>query len=389
MVSAVPVDKMPTKVDKLSREDFEDASPRVKRSRSSKPAKRKSRDVSGRKARVAAGRADKLLKLQPVVEDEVVTDDSGSEAEVPTGRPQRECKSRTSTLVAISLAEQDYEQFDLDFERFKSDVNSISDVDLARMRHATKRVLVDRKNVPVELSEEEDEKVPTDEINLVNGRSVSLGGGGRPKSKSSSTEGKRRSNKTDRKRIVLTKLPKAKRKQRDRSSKTRASTKTALLLLKDDIKSEEDVEEAGVEEATKENAVHRELGVRARARGGREAESLQGGMKGAVRERAGQVVAELLEPPPAFLCLACSAHFTDYSALQSHRVKCRPSGGRQAIVSGRDPKDPSSVQKKKQKSSEPIHQYLVKKDAVLDDVSNAELYEYVTGELPACIKALS
>merc|ERR1712083_1196378 len=39
-------------------------------------------------------------------------------------RPQRECKDRTSTLVAISLAEQDYEKFDLDFERFKSDINS-------------------------------------------------------------------------------------------------------------------------------------------------------------------------------------------------------------------------------------------------------------------------
>jgi hypothetical protein len=28
-------------------------------------------------------------------------------------RPQRECKSRTKTLVAISLAEQDYDKFDL------------------------------------------------------------------------------------------------------------------------------------------------------------------------------------------------------------------------------------------------------------------------------------
>ena len=30
-----------------------------------------------------------------------------------SSRPQRECKSRTKTLVAISLAEQDYDKFDL------------------------------------------------------------------------------------------------------------------------------------------------------------------------------------------------------------------------------------------------------------------------------------
>jgi len=39
-------------------------------------------------------------------------------------RPQRECKARTKTLVAISLAEQDYEKFDLDFAKFKTDVAS-------------------------------------------------------------------------------------------------------------------------------------------------------------------------------------------------------------------------------------------------------------------------
>jgi len=43
-------------------------------------------------------------------------------------RPQRECKSRTKTLVAISLAEQDYDKFDLDFGKFKTDiVNKVSE----------------------------------------------------------------------------------------------------------------------------------------------------------------------------------------------------------------------------------------------------------------------
>ena len=41
-----------------------------------------------------------------------------------SSRPQRECKSRTKTLVAISLAEQDYDKFDLGNTKKKLFVNT-------------------------------------------------------------------------------------------------------------------------------------------------------------------------------------------------------------------------------------------------------------------------
>merc|ERR1739838_86476 len=80
---------------------------------------------SGRPRRKASSRIQQMRKQGSETSDDF---NSSNNQELTRRekrkRPQRECKDRTSTLVAISLAEQDYEKFDLDFERFKSDINS-------------------------------------------------------------------------------------------------------------------------------------------------------------------------------------------------------------------------------------------------------------------------
>lgn len=360
------VDSMPLKVDKLSREDFEDVAPRAKKQRRPEKRRQNKRVELSRKSRSLG-----LLKLESmVVADELVSEaedsDSGVETPKESRRPQRECKSRTSTLVAISLAEQEYEQFDLDFARYKSDVNKVSDVDLARMKNINKRVLVDKDNIPDEEpnKEEKDEKLGSgsDEINVLNGRSLSPEDDVLPDSKSSSAkEGKSSSKKTDRKRTSLSKSAKA-RKERKRRKNRSSSAVARKVKLKDNFKSE------GEESSTKENDLYDELveleGLgpeKRRSRGGK-ADGGWVGMKGAVMEKARQVVQEVLAPPPAFVCLHCKAHFSDYAMLKSHRQECKP----QKLEICKDSKDSSSLKSE-----------VVKTEISEDDSS--ELYEYVTG----------
>lgn len=367
MVSESPK-KMPTQIDKLSREDFEDASPRMRKSRTQvvKPLKAKQKQRNGViKKSKAAGRLGKLLKLQSEVPDEIISEDSESGNEAPTSRrPQRECKSRTSTLVAISLAEQEYEQFDLDFERFKLDVNSISDVDLARMKHIEKRVLADRKNVPTEISEE-DETGPSDEITLSNRRSLTPVSS-EVDSKSSIRKKKFTTKANSRKRIVLTKLPKV-----EKIVKKRKNRKQFKAPLKEELKSE------GEESSTKENDLYDELvdtsatsPERRRSRP-RRPEGAWSSMKGAMKEKARQVVQEVLAPPPEFLCLHCQAHFANYITLKSHKKECKQKGTNQPSIEFtnicNDSKDPLVD----------IHE--IKHEALED--RSAELYEYVTGKI--------
>jgi len=250
-------DNMPHKVDKLSREDFEDVAPRPKKRRRPERRRQNKRVELSRKSRSLG-----MLKLESmVVADEMVSEaedsDSGVETPKESRRPQRECKSRTSTLVAISLAEQEYEQFDLDFARYKSDVNKVSDVDLARMKNINKRVLVDKDNIPDEEpnKEEKDEKLesPSDETNVLNGRSLSPEDDVLSDSKSSSAkEGKSSSKKTDRKRTSLSKSAKA-RKERKRRKNRSSSGLARKVKLKDHFKSE------GEESSTKENDLYDEL----------------------------------------------------------------------------------------------------------------------------------
>ena len=71
-------------------------------------------DGRSRPRRVAALR--RLVEIEPEISDEF-NSNSENEADLSNRgnwrRPQRECKTRTKTLVAISLAEQEYEKFDL------------------------------------------------------------------------------------------------------------------------------------------------------------------------------------------------------------------------------------------------------------------------------------
>ena len=346
-------EKMPTKVDQMSREDFEDVAPKPKKSRAklAKPLKTKQkRNLASRKKGKVSGRSNQLLKLQSVLSDEVVSDDSDAEATLKPGRPQRECKSRTSTLVAISLAEQEYEQFDLDFERFKTDVNSISEVDLARMKHATEMVLADRDNIPDDFSDK-DVGSPSDEINLENGSIKSSNNQARSKSTSNEREGKPK--KTIRKKIVLTKLT-SKNGRKVKKAKNKSS------LIKDELKSD------GDESSTKENDMYEELSEtlvtgqerRGRGRGTGKPEGALSRLKGAVRDRARNVVTEVLQPPPDFLCFHCRTHFSDYKTLRSHKKLCKLNIKPEIY---KDSKDPLEVK------TESLEQ------------ANAELYEYVTG----------
>ena len=356
------VDNLPPKVDKLSREDFEDVASRPKRRRRPEKRSQNKRVQLSRKSRSLG-----LLKLESmVVADELVSEaedsDSGVE-ETPkeSRRPQRECKSRTSTLVAISLAEQEYEQFDLDFGRYKSDVNKVSDVDLARMKNINKRVLLDKDNIPAEElnTKEKDEKLesPSDEINISSGQSLSSEDSVFSDSKSSSTkEEKSSSKKTDRKRTARS--AKARKRRKNRSSTSVARK----VKLRHDLKSE------GEESSTKENDLYDELveleGLgpeKRKSRGGKE-DGGWVGMKGAVMEKARQVVQEVLEPPPAFVCLHCKAHFLDYAMLRSHRQGCKPT----KLALCTNSKDSSSLKCE------------VFKTEVSEDDSS-ELYEYVTG----------
>ena len=154
--------KMPPLIEHLPREDFEDARPPRPRKKvlnkkrrqtvtgpatSLKRLKHKSFTQQRRRRHgsqiVSTGdlkqnrppRRQASLRRLAVVEcdssDEVSDEfNSNSENEGDLSnrsrfwRPQRECKARTKTLVAISLAEQDYEKFDLDFAKFKTDVTS-------------------------------------------------------------------------------------------------------------------------------------------------------------------------------------------------------------------------------------------------------------------------
>ena len=369
LVKKTEVDNMPHKVDKLSREDFEDVAPRPKKRRRPSEKRRQNKRVElSRKSRSLG-----LLKLESmVVADELVSDaedseDSGVETPKESRRPQRECKSRTSTLVAISLAEQEYEQFDLDFARYKSDVNKVSDVDLARMKNIDKRVLVDKDNIPAKEpnKEEKDEKLesPSDEINVLNGRSLSLEDDVPPSSKSSSSkEGNSSSKKTDRKRTGLSKSAKARKERKRRKNRSNSAVARKVKLKDHHLKSE------GEESSTKENDLYDELveleGLgpeKRRSRGGK-ADSGWVGMKGAVMEKARQVVQEVLAPPPAFVCLHCKAHFSDYAMLKSHRQGCRP----RKLELSKHSKDLSSLKSE-----------VVKTEVSEDDSS--ELYEYVTG----------
>ena len=367
LATKTEVGNMPHKVDKLSREDFEDVAPRPKKRRRQVEKRRQNKRVElSRKSRSLG-----LLKLESmVVADELVSDaedsDSGVETPKESRRPQRECKSRTSTLVAISLAEQEYEQFDLDFARYKSDVNKVSDVDLARMKNINKRVLLDKDNIPAEepTKEEKDEKLesPSDEINVLNGRSLSPENDVPLSSKSSSAkEGKSSSKKTDRKRTALSKSAKARKERKRRKNRSNGAV-ARKVKLKDHLKSE------GEESSTKENDLYDELveleGLgpeKRRSRGGK-ADSGWMGMKGAVMEKARQVVQEVLAPPPAFVCLHCKAHFSDYAMLKSHRQGCKP----QKLELCKHSKDLSSLKSE-----------VVKTEVSEDDSS--ELYEYVTG----------
>ena len=77
--------------------------------------KRKSWDVvnPSRPRRLAA--LKRIVELESEISDEF-NSNSENEGDVSNRRlwrPQRECKSRTKTLVAISLAEQEYDKFDL------------------------------------------------------------------------------------------------------------------------------------------------------------------------------------------------------------------------------------------------------------------------------------
>merc|ERR1719370_1360811 len=228
------VDAMPHKVDKLSREDFEDVVPRPKKRRRPEKRRQNQRVELSRKSRSLG-----LLKLESMVEveEEMVSaaeeedSDSGVEETLKESRrPQRECKSRTSTLVAISLAEQEYEQFDLDFGRYKSDVNKVSDMDLARIKNTNKRVLLDKDNVPIE-EEEKDEALgsPGDELN---GRSLSPKDDVRPDSKStSSKEAKGGSKKTDSKGTVSSKSGKARKRRKNRSGSVLSQKVEARRLI--------------------------------------------------------------------------------------------------------------------------------------------------------------
>lgn len=354
---AAPPEKIPIKMDKLPREDFEDVKPQAKKRRTSstKPLKtiQKQKKRLTKKSRSSV-RNNKLLKLEPVVADEMVSEESDSGTEAPKGRPKRECGSRTSTLVAISLAEQEYEQFDLDFGRFKTDVNTISEVDIARMKHATKRVLFDRDNIPVDNSEE-DVDVPSDEINLVNRRSLSPSDSFSD-SKSSSKEAKNGRKKTDRKKIVLKKLPKAKFEKKRRKIRKSALGAIRKSLLSDELNSEEE------DSSTKENDLFNELnlvaeGPERKSRGGKPEGSLSG-LKGAVQEKARQVVHEVLAPPPTFICLHCHDHFSEYAFLKNHKKLCKP----QTLEIYKDSE--GALPEKKEVKEE----------------GNTDLYEYVTGK---------
>ena len=354
------VDAMPHKVDKLSREDFEDVVPRPKKRRRPEKRRQNQRVELSRKSRSLG-----LLKLESMaeVEEEMVSaaeeedSDSGvEETSKESRRPQRECKSRTSTLVAISLAEQEYEQFDLDFGRYKSDVNKVSDMDLARIKNTNKRVLLDKDNIPIG-EEEKDEALgsPGDELNE---RSLSPKDDVLPDSKStSSKEAKGGSKKTDSKGTVSSKSAKARKRRKNRSS----SVVSRKVKLKDQLKSE------GEESSTKENDLDDELvelegsgPEKRRSRGGK-SESGWVGMKGAEMEKAKQVVQEVLAPPPAFVCLHCKAEFSDYVKLKSHRQGCNP----QKMELCKDSKDSSSLKSE-----------VVKTELSEDSL---ELFEYVTG----------
>jgi hypothetical protein len=147
-------EKMPPRIDHLPREDFEDAPPprprkkvlckkrravvaatlkRLKHKTIAMPARRQNSDVI--MAGLSQKRPQRLATLRRVIRCESEVSDefnsnSENEGELSNPRngtfrrPQRECKARTKTLVAISLAEQDYEKFDLDFAKFKTDVAS-------------------------------------------------------------------------------------------------------------------------------------------------------------------------------------------------------------------------------------------------------------------------
>ena len=77
------------------------------------PEEGKSESARGRPRRLAA--LKRLLEMDSEISDEFNSnsENEGDLSNRRSWRPQRECKTRTKTLVAISLAEQEYEKFDL------------------------------------------------------------------------------------------------------------------------------------------------------------------------------------------------------------------------------------------------------------------------------------
>ena len=142
-------DKMPPQMEHLPREDFEDArpprprkkvlskkrreveAPNLKRLKHKTQHRHNSNIVEASMNHIRPRRQAALRRIVRECDSEVSDEfNSNSENEGDLTnrnkfrRPQRECKARTKTLVAISLAEQDYEKFDLDFAKFKTDVTS-------------------------------------------------------------------------------------------------------------------------------------------------------------------------------------------------------------------------------------------------------------------------
>ena len=149
-------DMMPPRMEHLPREDFEDAAPPRPRKKvlmkkrrvaaveepglkrlkhkTQTQQKRRRHNFDLVKANLNQNRPRRQATLRRIVKCESEVSDefnsnSENEGDLTNNRnrfrrPQRECKARTKTLVAISLAEQDYEKFDLDFAKFKTDVTS-------------------------------------------------------------------------------------------------------------------------------------------------------------------------------------------------------------------------------------------------------------------------